>query len=95
MKAFITIDGSASLAAVSRESGIFALTPVSSSWDISISAVELDHHQNLLYIAVLRAAMQGFAFVLGARQLSLHKMPVHAFFKWRTAIDPTSPFQSL
>jgi len=82
MKAFITIDGSASLAAVSRESGIFALIPVSSSRDTSISAVELDHHQNLLYIARLQAAIQVFAFMLDARLLSLHKMPDHAFFKW-------------
>jgi len=56
------------------------LIPVFSSWDISISAVKLDHHQNLLYIAVLQAAIQGFAFMLDARLLSLHKMPDHAFF---------------
>jgi len=55
------------------------LIPVFSSWDISISAVELDHHQNLLYIAVLQAAIQGFAFMLDARLLSLHRMPHHAF----------------
>jgi PIN domain nuclease of toxin-antitoxin system len=80
MKAFITIDGSASLAAVSRESGIFALIPVSSYSDTSISAVELDHLQNLLYIARLQAAIQGFAFMLDARLLSLHKILDYAFF---------------
>jgi len=69
------------------------LIPVSSSSDTSISAVELDHHLNLLYIAVLQAAIQGFAFMLDARLPSLHKMPGHAFFSLRTPIDPKSRFQ--
>ena len=79
MKAFITIVGSASLAAASRKCGILAPIPVSSSWEISISAVDLDHHQNFLYIARLQAVIQVFVFVLDARLLSLHKMPGHAF----------------
>jgi hypothetical protein len=64
-----------------------------SSMVISIYALELDIHQDLILIAVLQASMQVFAFVLGARQLSVHKMPVHAFFSWRTPIGPTSLFQ--
>ena len=56
-----------------------ASIPISSSRTNPICALEMDHHQDLILITVLRAAMQGFAFVLGASLLSLHKMPDHAF----------------